>query len=318
MRNPDYTDFRLLAEHSADVICRVDMSTIMRYVSPSSLHVLGWTPEEMIGKGPDFLIIPEDLPIIHARSARQYAPGQTDDSPATIRMRRKDGTIIWVETSARRVFDPDTGLPREIVLVMRDITQRKLLEEKLSAQALTDPLTGIANRRAFDQALEKEWKRTLREGSQMSLLLLDVDRFKRFNDQYGHQAGDDCLRAVAAVARAGARRALDIVARYGGEELAFILPCTHAPGALQVAEKIRGAIAELKIPHAGNQDGGGFVTASIGVATAQAHKTETMKMPDSILISADYALYQAKHDGRNRVAATPLMSAQVPARELIA
>jgi len=308
MANPDDTDFQLLAEYSVDIICRVGMDSIIRYASPSCLQLLGWTPEEMIGVGPDDIVFPEDLHIITA--ARELMASGVRDSPATVRVRRKNGGVIWMEINARLVRDSVTGAPNEVVLVMRDITDRKLLEEKLSALALTDGLTGLGNRRAFDEALEKEWKRTLREGSQMSLLLLDVDYFKQFNDRYGHQFGDDCLRAVATVVGDTVHRAIDFVARYGGEEIAIILPCTDTAGALQVAEKVRRAIAGLRIPYPENREAGELVTASIGVATALARHGGTMKMPESLLLSADYALYHAKHDGRNRVATTVLMAAR--------
>jgi diguanylate cyclase (GGDEF)-like protein len=142
--------------------------------------------------------------------------------------------------------------------------------------ALTDGLTELANRRAFDEALDREWKRTLREGSQISLLLLDLDCFKEFNDHYGHQVGDDCLRAVAR-AVAGVVRATDIAARYGGEEIAVILPSTNTGGSVEVAEKVRSAVEALQITHEGNPEGGGWVTVSVGVATALSRQGGSVK-----------------------------------------
>jgi diguanylate cyclase (GGDEF)-like protein len=205
------------------------------------------------------------------------------------------------------VRDPVTGEPSEIVLVMRDVTERKKLEAQLSALALTDSLTGLLNRRAFDEALEREWKRTLRDGSEISLLLLDIDHFKQFNDQYGHQAGDDCLRAVAA-AVTEAVRITDTVARYGGEEITVILPSTFTAGAVEVAEKIRASIEALRLPLEGNPEGGNWVTVSVGVATALARVGGTMRMPESLLLAADNAMYKAKHEGRNRVATALLIA----------
>jgi diguanylate cyclase (GGDEF)-like protein/PAS domain S-box-containing protein len=309
MPNPDEISFQFLAENSVDTICRVGLDHIVRYASPSSTRLLGWKPEELVGTGPDALVLPEDLPVLIAAANRIYSP-EVDNSPATVRMRRKDGAVIWVEINARLVRDSSTGEPLETVLVMRDITERKLFEEKLLAEALTDSLTGLANRRAFDESLGKEWKRTVREGSQMSLLLLDIDHFKRFNDQYGHQSGDDCLRTVAIAVRDAARREIDIVTRYGGEEIAIILPCTDAAGAMMVAESVRLSILALQIPHPGNAQGGGLVTVSIGVATALARHGGTMRMPESLLMSADSALYKAKHEGRNRISTTLVMTSQ--------
>jgi diguanylate cyclase (GGDEF)-like protein len=194
---------------------------------------------------------------------------------------------------------------------MRDISERKLLEEKLSRLALTDGLTGLANRRAFDEALEREWKRTAREGSQISLLLLDVDHFKPFNDRYGHQVGDDCLRAVAIAVRE-AVRGTDIAARYGGEEIAVILPSTNSVGAVAAAEKVRTAVEALQITHEGNPEGGGWVTASVGAATALSRHGGTMRMPESLLLAADTAMYKAKREGRNRVATALLVAYKEP------
>jgi diguanylate cyclase (GGDEF)-like protein len=176
--------------------------------------------------------------------------------------------------------------------------------------AMKDGLTGLANRRSFDETLEREWSATSRDGTQMSLLLLDVDHFKLFNDSYGHQVGDDCLRAVAAAVVAAVRPG-DIVARYGGEEMAVILPRADAACAERVAEKVREAIVALALPHAARPQGG-TVTASIGVATAVACIGGTMRMPEALLASADTALYKAKSLGRNRVEAGLLLAPADP------
>jgi diguanylate cyclase (GGDEF)-like protein/PAS domain S-box-containing protein len=300
------TDFQRLAEYSADVICRSGVDMRWRYVSPSSFAVLGWTPEEMISMEAFALIYPEDLPALIATATRNFVPGVEPDR-AAVRMRRKDGTLVWIEFTARVVRNPTTGEADEAVVTMRDISERKALEEKLSSLALIDGLTELPNRRAFDEALEREWKRTLREGSQISLLLLDLDHFKEMNDQYGHQAGDGCLRAVAA-AVLGAVRTTDIAARYGGEEIAVILPSTETAGAIAAAEKVRTAVEALRITHEGNPEGKGWVSASVGVATALSRHGGTMRMPESLLLAADSALYKAKRDGRNRVATALLVA----------
>ncbi len=301
-------DFQFLAENSADVICRISADFILHYVSPSSTHVLGWTPEDLVGKGPSAYVIPEDMPRL-LEIAKENRSRGGKDTPATVRARKKNGDLIWIEINPREMHDEGAEEAKEAVIVMRDVTERKLLEEKLALLALTDGLTGLANRRAFDEALEREWKRTLREGTQMSLLLLDIDFFKRFNDLYGHQVGDDCLRAVAQAA-AGAVRQTDTVARYGGEEIAMILPRVDTPGAAETAEKVRVAIEALRLPHAGNAEGGGWLTVSIGAATALARYGGTMRMPESLLLAADQALYKAKHEGRNCVRTGLLIAPQ--------
>lgn len=166
----------------------------------------------------------------------------------------------------------------------------------LTREATIDGLTQIANRRAFDQRLEKEWQRLARENLPMSLLLCDVDFFKRYNDRYGHPAGDDCLRAVAQAIESCIRRPADLAARYGGEEFAVILPNTEQNGAIFVANKISKAIAALEIVHDTSyvKD---RVSLSIGISTTQPkRKAESRKLIES----ADRALYLAKSEGRDR------------------
>ena len=252
------------------------------------------------------LMLPEDAPAIEEAIARAAALG-VNYGTLRVRMRKKDGSAVWIEVTSRQVLDSVTGEVKEYVSVLRDISERRQFEEKLSAQALTDGLTGLANRRSFDESLDREWKRTLREGSQFSLLLVDIDNFKTINDRYGHQVGDDYLRAISA-ALCSAVRAPDIVARYGGEEIAVILPSADSEAAVKTAERLRAAIEALRLTHEGNPVGGGRVTVSIGAATALAREGGTIRMPESLLQAADHALYKAKQGGRNRVATALLVA----------
>ncbi len=304
--NDDKTDFQLLTENSADIICRLDPDLVILYISPSVFAVLGWRPDELVGQPPERLILAEDMPLVAAGHAISlHAPLMS--RPVTLRMNRKDGTLTWMEVNARIVRDPSTSLVKETVVVMRDVTERKAHEDLLETQALTDGLTGLANRRALDEALDHEWRRTLREGTHMSLLLLDLDHFKSFNDAYGHQVGDDCLRAVALAVRKSIR-ATDIACRYGGEEIAVILPAADAAGAYNVGEIVRRAIEDLALPHSVTQTGGNRLTASIGVATALSRDGGTVRLPEALLLAADTALYEAKHLGRNRIATALLVA----------
>ncbi|MEF2073718.1 sensor domain-containing diguanylate cyclase [Consotaella aegiceratis] len=185
-----------------------------------------------------------------------------------------------------------------------ELKLRRIGERRYRELSNCDGLTGIANRRRFEEALEEEWARSCRTGSPLSLLLMDLDRFKGFNDSYGHQAGDDCLRQVSTAVSAVVRGS-DLLARYGGEELAVLLPNADAGTSAAIGERIRLAVAALAIPHDANRDYG-RVTISIGRATFDPLHTPTEMRVDHLVAAADGALYEAKRQGRNCVMATNL------------
>ena len=303
MASHEDSSLRLIAEYSADVICRVAIDMRLLYVSPSCQRVLGWTAEEMLAMPAFALVLPEDMPAMAARARRDLVPG-TKPSLAVARFRRKDGTIIWLEVSPNPVIDPATGAPLETILVMRDVTDRKRLEQELTQLALTDGLTGLANRHAFDANLDLEWRRASRSRSQISLLLLDIDYFKQFNDQYGHLAGDGSLRTIAAAIKATVR-ATDTTARFGGDELAVILPATDSIGALEAAGKVRTAVHNLEIAFENSPGGISIVSVSIGAASASPHVLGLTPAPEILSQAADSALYKAKREGRNGIATAP-------------
>ncbi len=168
--------------------------------------------------------------------------------------------------------------------------------EKLQRLAVLDELTGIANRRCFDNFFDQEWARALRAGTCISLVMFDIDSFKAFNDNYGHQAGDDCLKQVATEIRTFARRPGDLTARYGGEEFVLVLADTDAVCAADIAESIRTSVESLRISH--DHSLTGVVTISAGVATVVPDPDISRKW---LIEVADLALYQAKRDGKNRV-----------------
>ncbi|MFL1525233.1 diguanylate cyclase [Pseudomonas sp. O230] len=182
-------------------------------------------------------------------------------------------------------------------LLCRELRLRHNAEQELAQLAATDALTGVANRRMLDQTLRHEWFRAQRSGKPLSVLMIDADHFKAFNDQHGHQAGDDALRALAKVIAEHVRRPTDLVARYGGEEFSVILAETDSAGAQQIAEHIRSAVEQLPFV-AGVESP---ITVSIGIST-WTPTTDTSL--EQLLFAADKALYQAKESGRNRVVAT--------------
>jgi diguanylate cyclase (GGDEF)-like protein len=203
---------------------------------------------------------------------------------------------IWIgrtaaaETLARLVSAEERR--RLVEQVGRANAELVAANARLVAMARTDALTGLLNRRGFDEALTREWSLARRSSGRLCLLLVDVDRFKQYNDTHGHIAGDACLRRVAQAVAKAEHRPGDIIARYGGEELAVILPDTDGRAGMMVAERLRRAVEALAIPHCGSQ-----VTVSIGVASLNRADPAT---PEALLSLADAALYAAKRDGRNR------------------
>lgn len=184
------------------------------------------------------------------------------------------------------------------VISHQNITARKLAEEEAQRLCLVDGLTGIANRRHFDDFLHREWRMARRNRTALSLVILDIDYFKRFNDHYGHQSGDTSLRQVAELIQRHARRPGDLAARYGGEEFALILSDTRLEQAVEIADRIRLAVQGLAIPHACSPLGD-VLTLSAGVAVAYPDGSDS----EEVLIAlADKGLYGAKERGRNQVA----------------
>jgi diguanylate cyclase (GGDEF)-like protein/PAS domain S-box-containing protein len=216
---------------------------------------------------------------------------------------RKDGVMVPFMFSAT----PLRGIEGSVIGMVaqfKDITDRKYAEntlkeanERLERLSTSDGLTGVANRRCFDQTLQREWTRLQRTKDPLSLIMCDVDFFKLYNDAYGHQGGDDCLKAVAQALQDSARRGGDCVARYGGEEFAVIMPVTEEKNAVHVAEKIRQAVEKMAIAHS-KSSVAPHVTLSLGVATVVPDDLET---PQSLIKRADEALYRAKSSGRNCV-----------------
>ena len=206
-----------------------------------------------------------------------------------------------MEATTRLMRLPDTKPPLQVLASLRDISKTKLIAAELEALMLTDSLTGLGNRRSFDQALVREWRRAVREDTALTLLMLDVDHFKSFNDRYGHQAGDACLRAIADAVTLGARRPGDAAFRYGGEELAVLLPNTDAAGAALIAEQLRVTIENLHLFPVGDEERGPAITASVGAATMHLEEHGAHSAPTLLLDAADQALYEAKRRGRNRV-----------------
>jgi diguanylate cyclase (GGDEF)-like protein len=208
------------------------------------------------------------------------------------------GEKRYLAVDAGPIYD-DHGKLVAVVETLRDITDQKLAEMALQNLATVDSLTGLANRRSLDEKLQHEWKCGQRNATPLAFILADVDHFKLYNDHYGHQKGDECLRLVAGAIAATVFRPADLTARYGGEEFAIIMPNTDLAGATAVAERICTAVRDLAIRHAASETSP-RVSLSLGVAVRLPNAGNT---PEMLIQAADSALYRAKSAGRNRVVA---------------
>lgn len=230
--------------------------------------------------------------------------------------------LRWVEVWGEYEAQVEHGLVARMIGTVQDITERKQSEQELAnyrtaleEKVRLDPMTQIPNRRALDEHVVLEWHRAMRNQTPLSLLMIDVDHFKAYNDHYGHVAGDECLRRVAAaIARCAGMRSGELAARYGGEEFAVLLPHNDAQQASQSAERVRAAVEALALAHAYSSVAGGYVTVSVGAATIQPvfapapeerqASADTVPLAAQVLFEwADAALYQAKQQGRNRTSA---------------
>ncbi len=289
--------FRLLAEGSSDMVTRIGLDERLRYVSPSSVRVVGWRANQLLGSPALAGIHADDLPQVQA-IVDAMKRGEKEEARVTYRNAHRTNTEVWLE-STMRVTRKDNGRVDGVVAISRDITEQKKLETRLEALAVEDSLTGLANRRRFDERLQEEWARAYRDRSSLALLMIDVDRFKSYNDEYGHPAGDACLRVVAEVIAAEMQRPGDLAARYGGEEFAMLLPNTDAAGCARIGERIRKAIRAAGLVHTTNR-ASGCVTASLGGAACRPALERTAGV-GSLIEAADQALYAAKEAGRDRL-----------------
>jgi diguanylate cyclase (GGDEF)-like protein/PAS domain S-box-containing protein len=307
--------FRLLAEASTDLIARHDLEGHFLYVSPASRVLLGYPPDELVGRSAYELIHAEDVDEVQRSHREVLETG--GPATSTYRVRRADGSWTWFETSARAVRLGEHSKGTEIHSSSRDVAARKrdegrirdlarrleeanrhLKEANLSLKeiAATDPLTGLGNRRDFDRRLNLELRRASRSGTPTSLLYLDLDHFKHYNDRFGHPAGDELLIKLSSLLTDSVRTS-DSVARIGGEEFVVLLPQTDVDGATTLAEKLRRSVAHHLAARRP-------ITISIGVATLALPPNgspDLEALSDALVDAADGALYRAKHEGRNRV-----------------
>lgn len=306
---------------STEGIYMVDSNGIILSFNNSACEMFGFDPNEAIGESVKILS-GDTQKYAKPSSVKQYLTQVIQKELGVLReveFCRKSGEWFSGEISINFVPDNTGGV---YIGIFRDITERKAREteleqsrialqamnETLRALSYQDGLTGIYNRRYFDESLAKEYKLASREQTEISLILCDIDHFKGFNDTYGHQEGDSCLQKVARALNDCIKRPTDLMARYGGEEFVFVLPNTSTEGALIIAEKIREAILDLEIPNTASQTHQ-YVSLSLGVATA---RPDNDSKPEKLIQLADEALYSSKETGRNKVQSMSLQSIPAP------
>ncbi|WP_052712101.1 diguanylate cyclase [Domibacillus indicus] len=293
--------FEKVLETTQQGIMITDAKGKIVFVNGGFTSITGYSPEEALQQNPRMLKSGKHDPAFYRKMWKDLK--HTGQWKGEIWNKGKDGHAYAELINISEVTDK-FGNTMNYVGVFTDITElkeaeRKMQEanERLQAISSLDGLTGIANRRTFDGLLEKEWNRALRYQQPLSLIMLDIDYFKKFNDTYGHLEGDDCLKKVAAALAGSVPRPADAAARYGGEEFAVILPDTNEKQAHLIAETMRKAIVSLQIPHIQSAVSSS-VTVSVGAATML---PEQAVEPDQLIRCADRALYNAKENGRNQV-----------------
>jgi diguanylate cyclase (GGDEF)-like protein/PAS domain S-box-containing protein len=299
----DSAVYKTLLESTKAIPWKIDWSTLkFAYIGPQIEKLLGWKPESWVSVE-DWAsrMHPEDRQWVVDFCVSQSQAGA--DHEADYRAQTSSGDYVWIRDVVH-VVRKDNGEIDALIGFMFDISERKKtelellsLQKKLEELSYKDGLTGIANRRMFDSTLQSEWADARRNQSPLSLIMLDIDYFKQYNDAYGHIQGDICLTQVATLLSSAASRPRDFVARIGGEEFAIILPETDVAAARKVAERCSQAIERERIPHE-KSIASDFLTLSIGIATR-------IPAPDekavSLIEAADKSLYLSKNSGRDRI-----------------
>jgi diguanylate cyclase (GGDEF)-like protein/PAS domain S-box-containing protein len=288
---------RTIVHNMAEGLLVIEADGRIQFTNPACGQYLGYQDAELAGANIRELFTPAV-----AQEYMDYFAAHAADSAAAhkygtreVAIRHRNGHLISMDLTLTPMY---LHQPLFIAL-LHDITHHKRSEDALHRAAHVDALTKIANRRHFDSFLDKEWQRAMRNGGPLSLVVLDVDHFKLYNDTLGHPAGDVCLAQVARAIQTHAARSTDLAARYGGEEFVLLFAETEADAALRQAEAIRAHIESLQLPHPRSVTSP-WITVSIGVATVTPHQLENK---DALFVAADRAMYAAKEQGRNQVRA---------------
>ena len=299
----DNAVYRTLLESTRAIPWKIDWATKkFAYIGPQIEALLGWSPDSwMTVEDWAMRMHPDDREYVVNFCVAQSQAGI--DHEADYRALTKDNGYVWIRDVVHVVRN-EQGEVEALIGFMFDISERKKNEEELvrlqrelEALSYKDGLTGVANRRMLDQVLASEWASAYRNQQPLSFILLDIDFFKEYNDHYGHVAGDDCLKRVAALLEQAAARPRDLVARFGGEEFVILLPETGADAAAAVAERCRGIVLDEMIPHDGSKVAA-CLSISLGVGTIVPGESD---VPEAFIAAVDRRLYEAKAQGRNRI-----------------
>jgi len=303
---------RTIVNNMAEGLLIFEADGRIQMTNPACDKYLGYQLEPLAGRSIHDLLNPLVAQEYLDYFARYAAAPQTAHNHGTreVIIRHRNGSSVCMDLTLTPMY-----LRQPLFIgLLHDITHHKQSEDALQRAAMVDPLTKIANRRHFDSFLEKEWQRAMRSGQPLSLVVLDVDHFKLYNDTLGHPAGDACLQQVAQAIASHALRPTDLAARYGGEEFVLLFAETDGDSAYLLAESIRAHIESLQIPHPRSTTSA-WLTVSIGVATIHPHQLDNT---ESLFVAADRAMYLAKEGGRNRVQVTKTGGAALAAVKAMA
>ena len=295
--------YKILLESTKAIPWQLNWETKQfSYIGPQIEELLGW-PQSSWVTAQDWI---DRIHVNEREQTANYCISQSEngvDHEADYRALKADGSFVWVRDVVHVIRK--NGVTTDLVGFIFDISERKKIEQELivfnkqlETLSMQDGLTGIANRRLFSQTLQAIWGRAQRQRQPISLIVLDIDQFKQYNDHYGHMEGDECLIRIAQALNDIPMRATDLFARYGGEEFVLLLPETGREAAAKIAEKCRKAVFDLNIPHQASSVSD-VVTISAGVNTVEPAPDID---PSSLFADADKMLYQAKKNGRNCIA----------------
>ncbi len=301
LRLPQF-DFRKLVDLSAETVLLIGLDGAAAYISPACEQLLGWSPDKLSGQLGNLVHTGEqdrEAGILH-RILTGTGDQATALSHSEIQLRSASGTMVWADVTTHLVRD-EAGNAYAFAVYFRDIARRKELEGLLEAANQTDPLTGLMNRRAFEEALQREWAVSLREKTHTSLIKVSLDRFEALTENFGPGPAADCLLKVSRALSETARRPADIAARTASSEFSLLFPRTHEMGAETISAYIQVAIQDLAIPNPENSAGNGVVTASVGAASAFADQTGISESSEFLIAAAEDCVFQARQEGGNRV-----------------